>query len=180
MAATHAPFTLPSSHLPSSKGATTKYLTLCIESLTLVVSLGSVYRILSNTNVHNTGQVGCGIAHLDELEISVMDLHHHLFKQKNARSGDGSDGSLANYLVIIQSLAGELFGIPVDRAPTLLDVPIATIRKVPDTYRQVDTLGIASHMAVIEGSGKHMTVFVLDIEGFMKLACASTLSNSAA
>lgn len=172
MVAIPAPFTISPSPLSSSSETTTKFLTLCIETLTLIVPLRSVYRILSNTDVHNTGQVGYGIAHLDELEISVVNLHHHLFKQEMAQPGDGSDRSFASYLVTIQNQTGELFGISVDLAPTLMDVPVSAIRKLPDTYRQVDTLGIASHVAVIEGSGNPATVFVLDIDGFMKLACA--------
>ena len=170
MPAISAPTTIASSQLITASEIANKFLSLQVETLALIVPIEAVYRILSNIEIHNTGNLGYGIAHLDEKEISVLNLHHHLFQREFPHpSGSRKDCMVARYVVTIQSQSGELFGIPVDRAPTLVDVPVSEIRKLPDAYRQVDTLGIASHVAVIQDAGQPTTVFLLDLEGFMAL-----------
>ena len=152
---------------------TRKFLSLQIETVALIVPIELVFRILSNVEVHNTGDRGYGITHLGEREISVLNLHHHLFQREFPQpTEERADRMIARYAVAIQSQSGDLYGIPVDRAPALLDVPLSDIRRLPDSYRQVDTLGIASHVAVVREADRPNTYFVIDIEGFMALARA--------
>ena len=59
---------------------------------------------------------------------------------------------------------GEPLGIMVAQTPILLDVPLSQIRTLPQSYRQADTLAIASQVAIIPQSDRTiMTVFILDL-----------------
>ncbi|WP_319422323.1 hypothetical protein [Pleurocapsa sp. FMAR1] len=52
----------------------------------------------------------------------------------------------------------------VAESPSLIDVPAAQIRLIPNAYRQADTLKIASHVTVIpQDDNTALTVFILDL-----------------
>jgi purine-binding chemotaxis protein CheW len=57
---------------------------------------------------------------------------------------------------------GETFGISIGQAPTLQDVAVSQIRTLPESYRQADTLEVASHVTVIPQQEGTLTVFILD------------------
>ena len=53
----------------------------------------------------------------------------------------------------------------VTETPILMDIPISEIRTIPNTYRHADTLGIASHVAVMSQKNETaQTIFILDLE----------------
>ncbi|MGL5796182.1 MAG: chemotaxis protein CheW, partial [Waterburya sp.] len=67
--------------------------------------------------------------------------------------------------IISKNITGEPLGIRVTEAPTLIDVPVAKIRLIPDSYRRADTLAIASHVAVIpQKNDTALTIFILDLK----------------
>lgn len=61
-----------------------------------------------------------GVAHMDEREVTVVDLYWRFFK-----SGHASELTLNGYLVIVQNQTGELYGIPVADTPVLMEVPLS-------------------------------------------------------
>lgn len=160
----------PSSHANLSKvRQATPFLKLVvftIGGLNLALRIESVYKVVNHTPVYSSGLNHVGITHLgDSLrdssasqEVTVVDLHWRFFKSSQA-----SDLNVGGYLVIVKTATGELYGIPVPETPVLIEVPLSTIRAVPESYRRADTLEVASHVAVIPQEGNPLTVFLLDV-----------------
>jgi len=135
-----------------------KVIVFNVGSLSCGLRIESIYKVLKQTQVYGSGLNSIGIAHMGERELVVVDLEQRLF-QSSILNGSEQRG----YLIVAQTV-GEFFGIPVAAAPTLMEVPLATIRVLPESYRQADTLGIASHVAVIPQAETSMTLFLLDVD----------------
>jgi chemotaxis signal transduction protein len=121
--------------------------------LYLGAEINSVKKIISQTAIHSSGQTLAGVAHLDDQEVTILDLHRSVF---------GTPIPEASYLVILRLTGSELLGIPVEKSPVLVEVPSNDVRVLPASYRQIDTLSIASHVAVAETEEGSQTIFLLD------------------
>ena len=135
-----------------------KLIVFGIDKLTVAFPIERVHKIIHRTPVHGSGLSHVGITHIDDREVTVVDLHQRLFGSTQ------SDNTQAQgYLVIVQNAQAELFSIPTKNAPTLMEVPVNRIRALPESYRRSDTLEIASHVTMIPQSEKPLTIFVLDV-----------------
>jgi purine-binding chemotaxis protein CheW len=90
-------------------------------------------------------------------EVTVFDLERHLFQTSSL------DTAQTGYLVVVRNAANELCGIPVAILPTLIDIPLPTLRLLPKSYRHSDTLGITSHVALMPQPEGLLTLFLLDL-----------------
>jgi chemotaxis signal transduction protein len=110
----------------------------------LAFPVEAVFKIISCPPISKTVEKGIGVADWQEQTVTVVDLHHKFFP------GDRHPESFSyRFLILLQTRSKELCGIPVAQSPTLIDLPAATIRPVPLSYRQVAGLSLASHMAVL-------------------------------
>ena len=135
-----------------------------INNLNFGLRIETVYKVLHQTPVYSSGLNSVGIAHIGDREITVVDLHRRLFQ--SSMTNQTQQGV---YLIVVQNTDGELYGIPVEAAPALMDVPFSTIRALPESYRHADTLGIASSVAVIpQTDGTPLTLFLVDVEQILK------------
>jgi chemotaxis signal transduction protein len=128
-----------------------------VGKLNLALPVDIVKKIINYTTVYSSGLNHMGVAQIDDREVTIVDLHKRLF--------DVSQQSLSQkrvYIIVARNSLGESFGILVGAAPTLQDVPMSQIRALPASYRQADTLEIASHVTVITQKNESMTVFLLD------------------
>lgn len=139
--------------------ASLKVLVFSIGNLKLALRIENVYKVLNQTPVYGTGLNGVGIAHVGDREVTVVDLHRRLFQ-----SSITNEASKAGYLIIAQNTPGELYGIPVAVVPALMEIPLSSIRVLPESYRHANILGFASHVAVIPQVEASLTIFLLDIE----------------
>ncbi len=130
-----------------------------IGSLNLALRIESVYKVLNHTSVYSSGLNHVGVAHVGDGEVTVVDLYRRFFK-----SNQTSESNPSSYLVLVKNTTGELYGIPVADTPVLMEVPLSTIRVLPESYRRADTLEVASHVAVIHQEGTPLTVFLLDVD----------------
>lgn len=130
-----------------------------VGSLKLAVPTQLTYKVTNYKAVHSSGLNLVGVTHIDNLEVTVIDLYQRLFKSNQA-----SEFPPNNYLIIVQNSVDELCGIPTAKAPTLMEIPLSMIRVLPESYRHADTLEIASHVTVIPQETSTLTLFVLDVE----------------
>lgn len=140
-----------------------KVIVFAIGSLNLALPIESVYKVLNRTPVYGSGIKQVGVTHIGDRGITVIDLHQRFFKSNQP---DASETS--GYLVVMQNKIGELYGIPVPNTPVLMDVPLSTIRVLPESYRHADTVDIARHVAVIPKDSASLTIFLLDIDLLLK------------
>jgi len=85
-------------------------------------------------------------------DINILDLHHHLL---------GIESSNPNAIAIFTGKDLQLYGIPIETAPTLISIPLDRIRTLPNDVRQSNPLGIASHLAMISTENTELTIFIL-------------------
>lgn len=131
-----------------------------IGKLTLALPIKQVQKVIKHNPVHGSGLSHVNLTHLEEQEVAVVDLHQKLFKV-SLTPKSGTNG----YFIITKPVIGEPLGIMVAQTPILLDVPLSQIRTLPQSYRQADTLAIASQVAIIpQDDQTTMTVFILDLE----------------
>ncbi len=127
-------------------------------TLNLALAVESVKKITHYTSMQGSGTTAVGLIHIDNLEITAIDLHKRLFKVPQA-SVEGRQ-----FLILAKNSIDELFGILVSQTPTLVDLPLAQIRTLPDSYRRADTLEIASHVTRVQENDQLLTIFVLDVD----------------
>lgn len=134
-----------------------KLLVFEIGKLTLALPILQVHKIVKQTEVYGSGLSHVNLSHLGEQEVAVVDLHHKLFGVSLTQA------EASGYFIISKNPMGEPLGIVVSQAPTLLDVHPEQIRRLPDSYRQADTLEIASHVAIVPYQAANLTIFILDL-----------------
>ena len=127
-------------------------------TLNLALPVESVKKITHYTSMQGSGTTAVGLIHIDNLELTAIDLHKRLFKVSQP-SVEGR-----KFLILAKNSIDELFGILVSETPTLIDLPLAQIRTLPDSYRRADTLEIASHVTRVQQNDQLLTVFVLDVD----------------
>jgi chemotaxis signal transduction protein len=146
--------------LSANKNSIIKLLVFKIHKLTLALPILQVQKVIKNQPVHGSGLSHVNLTHLEDQEVAIVDLHQKLFKISQSQIS-----STTGYFIISKNITGEPLGIKVTEAPTLIDVPVAQIRLIPDSYRRADTLAIASHVAVIEQKNDPaLTIFILDLK----------------
>lgn len=151
----------PSSNQSNTRDAVAslKVVAFVIGNLNFALRIETVYKVLNQTPVYGSGLNSVGIAHIGDREVIVVDLHRQLFQ-----SSISNGASKGDYLIIAQSSRGELYGIPVAIVPALMEIPLSIVRVLPESYRHADTLGFASHVAVIPQVEAPLTIFLLDVE----------------
>jgi len=132
-------------------------------NLNLALRIETVYKILNQSPVYGSGLNGLGIAHVDEREVTVVDLHRRLFQSRVI-----NEAFKKGYLIIVQNMGGELYGIPVAAVPVLREVPLSKIQVLPDSYRQANLLGIASHFCHISQAEASLIIFLLDVDKLLQ------------
>lgn len=81
--------------------------------------------------------------------ITVVDLCYRLMPERTVIPAD------RRFLMLVQTHSAEPFAIPVANFPVLLHLPVTAAQSIPAAYRQVNSIGFASHMATIDQeSGK--------------------------
>ena len=128
-----------------------------IGKLTLALPILQVQKVVKQNKVHGSGLSHVNLTHLAEQEVAIVDLHQKLFGVSLTQA------EATGYFIISKNIAGEPLGIVVSQAPTLIDVSVEQIRVLPDSYRRADTLGIASHVAIILQNDATSTIFILDL-----------------
>ncbi|NEO40767.1 MAG: CheW domain-containing protein [Moorea sp. SIOASIH] len=151
---------LNDNYLSPNQNATSllKLVVFRIDNINFAFPIECVKKVINYTTVYSSGLNDIGIAHIDDQEIPIIDLHRRLFKSSQINTSNPG-----RFLLIAQNTRGEGFGIPVLKTPNLIEVSVTDIRTLPESFRQADTLGIASHVAVIPQENTSLTVFLLDV-----------------
>jgi chemotaxis signal transduction protein len=85
---------------------------------------------------------GIGMINLGDQTVTIADL-----RQKFTTIDPNIDDS--KFLILFNTHGSELCGLPIKDAPILLDLPLTQIRPLPLSYRQVNQLSFASHLAIV-------------------------------
>lgn len=151
-----------------TQSSTLKVLAFPLGNLYLGLRLDLVQKIIPTPEIFKSGQKPLGIAHFDDQEVIILDPYQKLYRCPNPHE--------ASYVVIIQNARQDLYGIPVTIVPTLRELPLSTLRLLPPAYRKGDTLGIASHVALVPDGERTWTIFVLDPDRLYSAVADPTVS----
>ena len=144
----------------SSPKSLIKLLVFEVGKLTLALPILQVKKVVRKNAVHGSGLSHVNLAHLEEQEVAVVDLHQKLFKVNQTEVSPNQ-----GYFIVTKNIIGEPLGISVAHPPRIIDVPSGQIRLIPDSFRRADTLEIASHVLVIpEENANSLTIFMLDLK----------------
>ena len=141
-----------------------KVITFPIGGLRLAVPMDNISRVINRPKIYSSGLNAVGVTTVGDRELTIVDLHQQLFDQPGP-----FDPQRPGYLVLTPGPTGELIGIPTPETPLLLEIPVDQIRDLPESYRQADTLWVASHMtrAPLEEGGELQSIFILDMAAVM-------------
>jgi hypothetical protein len=112
-----------------------------------------VNKILGQTPIHSTRRTLASIAHLPDQDLVILDLYRQFCQAAMPEVA---------HVIVLRLPNQTLLGIPVQDPPLLADIAAAEIRILPDHYRRLDGLEIASHVARAETELGEVTVFMLD------------------
>ncbi|MEO1589937.1 MAG: chemotaxis protein CheW [Cyanobacteria bacterium J06632_22] len=101
----------------------------------------------------SSGTVSSGIVYYADTAVTLLNLQQHLLPTATPSS--------PSYFLILRASTGELVAVPIPTAPNLVEFPQQTVKVLPATYRQVNLLGIASHVTRTEDE---QTLFILDVD----------------
>lgn len=143
----------------SKENSIIKLLVFEVGKLTLALPILQVHKVIKHQDVHGSGLSHVNLTHLAQQEVAIVDLHQKLFKISLTKASPTK-----GYFIISKNITGEPLGIMIAKPPTIIDVSSEKIRQIPDSYRQADTLEIASHVTVIPQKETSVTIFILDLE----------------
>ncbi len=137
--------------------ATVPVLVFPLKHLSLALRLEWVIKVIPLPEIFGSGQKAMGVAHFEDREITILDPYRQLYGVPNPAP--------FRYVVVVQPTSGNDYGIPVTTLPVFQELPLKSLRSLPSSYRQGDTLGIASHVALIPTHpDQTQTIFLLDVE----------------
>jgi len=139
-----------------------KFLFFPVGTLNCALSVDVVQKVYQNTKIYSSGLNELGLAHFGDFDVPVIDLHRRIFHTTVA-SGAG----VKSYVILTVNSAGERFGVLVPHSPSLIDIPLSSIRVLPDSYRRRDSLDIASHVALLSDQESQITVFILEADSLI-------------
>ncbi len=144
--------------------ASIKVLVFEMGNLKFALRIETAYKVLNQTPIYGTGLNGVGIANIGDREVTIVDLHRRLFQCSIT-----NNSSKASYLIVTQNQEGELYGIPIAVVPALIAVPLSSIQVLPESYRNADLLGFASHFCHIpQEKEAPLTIFLLDVDQLLQ------------
>ncbi len=114
--------------------------------------VGAVLKVMACPPIRSTVESGIGMVDLGAQTITIVDLRQKFIQQvqgQQAHQVPSAVDTSGRFLLLTQTRTGEICGIPVDKPPALIDIPLEAVRPVPWSYRQVAELSCVSHMAVL-------------------------------
>ncbi|MGF1523391.1 MAG: hypothetical protein ACFBSF_13840 [Leptolyngbyaceae cyanobacterium] len=128
-------------------------------TLKLALPLQSIYKVTYHKPSYTDGLNAGGMTPMEDRDVTLVDLHQYIFKSPLP----GPPVATQPCLIVVQDPNRKLYGLLTAGSPTLIDILPSNIRVLPNAYRQADTLGIASHVAIAVQGETKQTVFLLDV-----------------
>ncbi|PSB05149.1 chemotaxis protein CheW [Merismopedia glauca] len=163
-ALTNFQFPLPNLSQKNTFQQNLKVIVFAIGSLNCGINIFSIYKVVNSTRLYGDDNNWVSMMHIGDREVTILDLRRRLFPHEPVEFPSGQI-----YVIILQNSQGDLYGIPVSGIPSLMDIAVEQVRVLPESFRQANALGIASHVAIVPQSSESLTLFLLDVEFILDL-----------
>lgn len=152
-----------------NEASASKFIVFTIADHLLALPIATVLKVVNCPPANNGDPSTTGLIQIGHHTLVVLDLH-----QKLANSYAPKLTRKNPFLVITQVLQGELYAIPVDEPPNLVELTRDSLRASPKSSHQYGLLDIVSHIAVLSEEEKSFTIFILDINRTLSAITNST------
>ena len=132
----------------------------------LALPLTAVVKVIPATALEQVSSVQSSLIYLDGQPITLLNLQSCLSVVAPNQATARSSTDVGPFL-LIASNQEQLFAISTHQVPTLMDLPLVTIRALPQSYRQ-SIQNIAVHVAVLTHQVETQTILLLDLQQAMK------------
>ncbi len=110
----------------------------------LALPVAAVIKVIKCPDQLSNFNRGISMISVDGQMITVVDLCYRMRPERSTTTAD------RQFLMLVQTHTAEPFAIPVASFPVLLHLPVTSAQPIPAAYRQVNNIGFASHMAIME------------------------------
>jgi purine-binding chemotaxis protein CheW len=137
----------------------------------LALPLAAVLKVVPRSAVQHNYSDNQPMVYLESQPLTLLNLHACLSAIPSSNLAIAANPSVnlssprvSGQLLLITGLAGyPQWAIPVDQPPTLMELPLSTVRLLPPTYRQ-RIHNIACHVAVLTNSQELLTLLLLNLK----------------
>ncbi len=141
-----------------------KVLVFEMKNYFLALPLTVIFKVINCPPITDTTDSSLGIVDFEGQPVTVVNLAQKLSPQSLT-----TQKLQQRFLILSQTRRGELCGIPIDKSPALIELPMDNISSLPMAARQVYPANIATHVAILpkpEGSVKIFLLGMADIASF--------------
>lgn len=130
-----------------------KAVIFAVESRWFALPVGAVLKVSLCPPIQNPVEGGLGTINLENETITVIDLEKKFAPQRD-------DTLNRRYLLLTQTHHHEKLGLVAQSPPSMIEIPLNTIRSLPSVYQQQGDLSFISHLAVLPKANTTDTIDV--------------------
>jgi chemotaxis signal transduction protein len=161
---------------------TDKYITFKLADYLLALPSEGILKIVSTPPPSQGGMVSMGLVQLEQYSIQIIDLIKLLSlkgqddivngAKKSSKTAVSTAAPTAPtavapqnppFLIVIQDIDQNLWGIAVNEPPDLMDIPRYALKPVPAEKRLTRALRWVSHIVTYDLGGDRHTLLLLDM-----------------
>lgn len=172
-------------------GEARKYITFKLADYLFALPSEDILKIVPTPSPSQGGMVSMGLVQLEQYSIQILNLIKLLGLKEATNATSPEDdlkatlseltesGSAKNppFLIVLQNIAQDLWGIAVDQPPDLMDIPNYALKPLPPEKRLTRTLRWVSHVVTYDLGGDRHTLLILDVSLLLAPKQADTSKN---
>ena len=132
----------------------------------LALPLTAVLKVVSQSVIQNDYPNVQSVIYLENQPITLLNLHRCLstVPGNNVSNRSVLSAVTSGQFLLITGLQGHAqWAIPVDQPPTLMELPLSTVRQLPIAYRQL-IQNLACHVSVLTNQRGLSTILLLNLK----------------
>ena len=138
---------------PKTEETALRSVIFAVQNRWFALPVGAILKVSLCPPINNSLQGGLGTIDIENETVTIIDL-----EEKFAPNRDYS--FTRRYLFLVQTQSGEKCGLVATSPPSMVEIPLDTIRPLPSSYRQQSDLSFVSHLAVLPKVGENATIDV--------------------
>ena len=150
----------------SLESETCRAVVFTIANHLLALPLTTVLKVVSQSVIQNDYPNVQSVIYLENQPITLLNLHPCLstVPGNNVSNRSVLSAVTSGQFLLITGLQGHAqWAIPVDQPPTLMELPLSTVRQLPIAYRQL-IQNLACHVSVLTNQRGLSTILLLNLK----------------
>ncbi len=150
---------------PKTEETALRAVIFAVQDRWFALPVGAVLKVSLCPPIQNTLASGMGTIDLGNETATVINLEEKFAPDREYTLN-------RRYLILTQTHQGEKCGLVAESPPSMIEIPLSTIRPIPPSYRQEGELSFISHLAVLPKVGETETidVFLLGVSPLLDRA----------